>query len=101
MSCLVYEALEPAFVAHLLLWLGRFVSRDQACAGGVAAVAGAVADAGPALLEQPVALAAPGELHASEDPVPTMSFGAFACLPRRLRQRFLKMIHTFTKDVFV
>jgi hypothetical protein len=101
---LVYEALEPAFAAHLLLWLSRFVSRDQASAGGVAAVAGAVvtvADAGQALLEQPVALAAPVELHASEDPVPTMSFGAFACLPRRLRQRFLKMIHTFTKDVFV
>ena len=101
MSCLFYEALEPAFAAHLLLWLSRFVSRDQASAGGVAAVAGAVADAGQALLEQPVALAAPVELHASEDPVPTMSFGAFACLPRRLRQRFLKLIHTFTKDVFV
>jgi len=100
-SCLVYEALEPVFAAHLLLWLGRFVSRDQASAGGVAAVAGAVADAGPALLEQPVALAAPGELHASEDPVPKLTCATFACLPRRLRQHFLKMIHTFTKDVFV
>ena len=26
--------------------------------------------------------------------------GSFACLPKRLRQRFLKMIHIFTKDLF-
>ena len=100
MSCLFYEALEPAFAAHLLLWLDRFSSLDQA-SGGAVAVADAVADAGQALLKQPVALAAPVELHASEDPVPKLTCATFACLPRRLRQHFLKMIHTFTKDVFV
>jgi hypothetical protein len=36
-----------------------------------------------------------------ENPVPTITCASFACLPKRSRQRFLKMIHTFTKDLFI
>jgi hypothetical protein len=35
-----------------------------------------------------------------ENPVPVITCASFACLPKRSRQRFLKMIHTFTKDLF-
>lgn len=36
-----------------------------------------------------------------ENPVPVITCASFACLPKRSRQRFLKMIHTFTKDLFI
>jgi hypothetical protein len=36
-----------------------------------------------------------------ENPVPIITCASFACLPKRSRQRFLKMIHTFTKDLFI
>jgi hypothetical protein len=40
-----------------------------------------------------------GEIR--ENPVPVITCASFACLPKRSRQRFLKMIHTFTKDLFI
>ena len=43
--------------------------------------------------------AAPSEVV--ENPVPSITCASFACLPKRSRQRFLKMIHTFTKDLFI
>lgn len=72
-------------------------ARDQAFAG----YAAAAVDAGHLFPKQPAALAAPAESQASEHPVPQMTCATFACLPRRLRHRFLKMIHTFTKDLFM
>jgi len=45
---------------------------------------------------QAIATATPAQTEA----VPSITCASFACLPKRLRQRFLKMIHTFTKELF-
>jgi len=85
-------------VARAYSQLGSVAAaRDQAFAG----YAAAAVDAGHLFPKQPAALAAPAESQASEHPVPQMTCATFACLPRRLRHRFLKMIHTFTKDLFI